>query len=146
MFSVGNTGNPTAIIRNACPWPKFLNFNMHWLLTYCYTLVGKVYSDNQESTACEKTVKHHALPNWRAHVKQSCLYLLLSKKLLPLLCAGVWQSWLNAAKADLVPRQFGLLLFPCMLSTDLHELKLETLKSIWPCLPAMLEHLASPLI
>lgn len=116
----GNTDNPTAIIRNACPWTKslLLHSDTHWLLTCCYTLAGKAYSNGQESTACERTVKHHALLNWRAHPKRSCLYLLLSKKLLHLLCAGVCQSWLDATKPDLVPRQFSLLL---LLLSALHR-------------------------
>lgn len=99
---------------------------MHWLLTCCYTLAGKVNSSSPENTREHSLWKgcKASLLNWRAHVKRSCLYLLLSKKLLHLLCAVyVKVAWM-IQNLILCPGNSVFCSFYCLLSTDLHELKL----------------------
>lgn len=97
---------------------------MRWLLTCCYILAGKANSDSQESTTCERTVQHHALLNWGAHVKRSRWYLLLYKSYCTY-CVRVYvKVGRMLQKLILCPGNSVFWSFYCLLSTVLHELKL----------------------
>lgn len=100
--------------------------SVHWPLTCCYTVAGQGNSSSPESTRehCLWKGSKASLLNWRARAKTSCLYLLLSKKLLHLLCAvHVKVTWMMQ-KLTLCPGHLVFCLFYCLVSTDLHELKL----------------------